>query len=205
MRTFHRLACQFCRQWIETTRNEYNGLYPSYTLGSLSARNFVHLDDCDQPTPPNSLPNAQGGDTAPRPPGCGRRLGFPVNPATGDPCQPGLPPRSEIVLTRSRLTRSQVRIGGNARSRDCSVVRKVMVSVARRTPSGCRHLNPHRRFGTVRSCARPVWLSARGTARWSFRRRLHVPRGRYLVRSRARDATGIVERPRRARQLHRRR
>jgi hypothetical protein len=71
MRTFHRLTCEFCRGWIETTRNEYYGQYPTYTLGSLSARNFVHLDGCDQPTPPNSVPNAQGGDTAPRPAGCG--------------------------------------------------------------------------------------------------------------------------------------
>ncbi|MEA2459627.1 MAG: 3,5-cyclic-AMP phosphodiesterase [Thermoleophilaceae bacterium] len=213
MRTFHRLACQFCRQWIETTRNEYDGQYPTYTLGSLSARNFVHLDDCDQPTPPNSVPNSQGGDTSPRPAGCGKRSGFPVPPGAGGargpvhsvgPCRRGRAPRSKVVLARSRLTSRSIRIRGLARSRGCSVVRRVQVAVAHRVRSGCRYLRAHRRFGAVRPCRRRVWLTARGTATWSFRRRLHVPRGRYLIRARAVDAAGGVEHPRRARVLRRR-
>ena len=56
MRTFHRLRCEFCREWTSTTRGEFFGLYPVYTLGTLSARNFSHLYDCDAPTPPPSLP-----------------------------------------------------------------------------------------------------------------------------------------------------
>jgi 3',5'-cyclic AMP phosphodiesterase CpdA len=57
VRTFERLACGFCRQWIETTRWEYLGRYPDYTAGSLRDRNFVHRwDGPDVPAGPPSLP-----------------------------------------------------------------------------------------------------------------------------------------------------
>ncbi|HWC32837.1 MAG TPA: metallophosphoesterase family protein, partial [Actinomycetota bacterium] len=56
-RTFHRLRCEFCRRWIETTRWEYAGNYPHYTTGSLRDRNFVHRwDRPDVPAGPPSLP-----------------------------------------------------------------------------------------------------------------------------------------------------
>ncbi len=56
-RTFHRLGCDFCRRWVETTRWQYAGLYPHYTTGSLRDRNFVHRwDRPDVPAGPPSLP-----------------------------------------------------------------------------------------------------------------------------------------------------
>lgn len=207
MRNFHRTACAFCRQWTETTRGEYNGLYPSYTLGSLSTRNFVHLDDCGQPTPPQSLPNQQGGDTSPRPQGCGKRAGFPadsssrwsISPAASvGPCRPGAGPRTSVNRRRSKLRRSGLVLAGLSRSRGCSVVRRVEVSVARRVGrKSCRNLGA-RRFGHTRPCRRVRWLRARGTAAWSFRLSVKLRPGRYLIRVRARDATGTVERARRA-------
>lgn len=67
MRTFHRLRCAFCRSWTSRTRDEYFGLYPQYTLGTLAARNLTHVYDCDAPTPPPSPPfgneSLTGGDT----------------------------------------------------------------------------------------------------------------------------------------------
>jgi len=64
-RSVHRIGtdCAFCRSWVATTRGEYNGDYPMYTLGSLSARNFTAVDDCELDTPPTTIPNDQGGDT----------------------------------------------------------------------------------------------------------------------------------------------
>jgi 3',5'-cyclic-AMP phosphodiesterase len=56
MRNFYRLGCAFCREWTSVTRGEYFGLYPLYTLGTLSARNFSHVYDCPTPTPPPSIP-----------------------------------------------------------------------------------------------------------------------------------------------------
>lgn len=56
-RNFYRpRGCGFCREWTAITRSEYLGLYPYYTLGTLDARNFTHLYDCEVPTPPPSPP-----------------------------------------------------------------------------------------------------------------------------------------------------
>jgi hypothetical protein len=40
-------------------------------------------------------------------------------------------------------------------------------------------------------------VSARGTAKWTLRPARHLPRGTYVVRSRAIDAAGNIERKRR--------
>lgn len=71
---FRPSSCAFCRAWTETTRGEYFGLYPLYTLGPLSARNFTHLYGCAAPTPPASLPgqNSLVGTIVP-PPSCSTR------------------------------------------------------------------------------------------------------------------------------------
>lgn len=207
MRNFYRTGCAFCRQWTETTRGEYNGQYPSYTLGSLSTRNFVHLDDCGQPTPPQSLPNEEGGDTAPLPAGCGKRVGFPAGGSTGwsispdasvGPCRPGAGPRTSVNRRKSKIRRSGIVLTGLSRASGCAVVRRVDVSVARRVGRRCRNLGARGRFGHTRPCRRVAWIRARGTARWSFRRRVKLLPARYLIRVRARDASGTVERTRRA-------
>lgn len=208
MRNFRRTGCAFCRQWTETTRAEYNGLYPSYTLGSLSTRNFVHLDDCGEATPPQSLPLQQGGDTAPRPARCGESIGYPAGPGSGapsgsatgassvGPCRTGARPRTSITRRSSRLTRSGLLLRGRAHSRGCAVVRRVLIAVARRVGRGCRHLGVRGGLGGARPCRQVVWIRARGTARWSFRRHVRLRPGTYLVRARARDARGAVERRR---------
>jgi predicted phosphodiesterase len=51
MRTTHRVSEPFCRSWIQTTADEYQGLYPTYTRGPLSARAFVHRFDGGQDVP----------------------------------------------------------------------------------------------------------------------------------------------------------
>jgi len=89
MRTFHRLrTCEFCREWIETTRGEFFGLYPLYTLGPLSARAFTHLYDCDAFTPPPSLPGNEALLSAPAstPPTCAQSAQ--AGPATPAPTEP---------------------------------------------------------------------------------------------------------------------
>lgn len=87
MRTFQRLRdCAFCRDWIETTRGQFNGLYPLYTLGPLSARAFTHLYDCDAFTPPPSLPGNESLLSAPlaTTPACARATQAP-GPTNADP------------------------------------------------------------------------------------------------------------------------
>src|SRR4051812_4023373 len=74
---FRPRECAFCREWTETTRQEYFGLAPQYLLGSLGTRNFSHVYDCDAQIPAQSLPGqeslATGGILSP-PRSCIRRF-----------------------------------------------------------------------------------------------------------------------------------
>jgi hypothetical protein len=68
-------------------------------------------------------------------------------------------------------------------------VTQVHVAV-RRLGGGCRWLASRKgRFGKGR-CNRPVWLRAAGTRRWSFALPGGLPRGRYVLYSRATIAAG---------------
>jgi 3',5'-cyclic-AMP phosphodiesterase len=51
--------CPFCREWTETTRQEYFGLAQHYLLGSLGTRNFSHVYDCSAQIPAASLPGEE--------------------------------------------------------------------------------------------------------------------------------------------------
>ena len=51
--------CEFCREWTDTTRQEYFGLGPQYLLGSLGTRNFSHVYGCDAQIPAASLPGEE--------------------------------------------------------------------------------------------------------------------------------------------------
>ena len=46
------------------------------------------------------------------------------------------------------------------------------------------------------SCARNHWIVAHGTSSWSFRLPKRLPGGMYVVRTRAVDFAGNVQRPR---------
>ena len=47
--------------------------------------------------------------------------------------------------------------------------------------------------GARRTCAAPVWLRASGSTRWAFRLTRRLPRGRYVLYSRAVTAAGATE------------
>lgn len=119
MRNFHRLRCSFCRSWTSRTRDEYYGLYPQYTLGTLSSRNFSHVYGCDSPTPPPSPPSGNeaflGGDTF--------RSGCSSSDEPGPTTEPGGD-------------------GAAAERRRCAMPRSVRV---RRTRVGPIRLRQHRR------------------------------------------------------------
>ena len=199
MRNFHRLRCEFCRSWASRTRDEYFGLYPGYTLGTLSSRNFTHVYGCSAPTPPPSPPTGDesfiGGDTvrpfcpsATGPPpapgqGDGGGPGEPGNP--GDPsggCRDGTKPGARFdPRSRLRVTHRRVSLRGRAFDRACgraATPARVLISVRRATGGRCSYLN---RRGKLRrrACNRPIRIRARGVERWSLRLRTHLPGGRY--------------------------
>jgi hypothetical protein len=65
-------------------------------------------------------------------------------------------------------------------SRKCSWLRNRRLRFVRRAPAAGR-------------CERPVWLRAKGTRRWRYSLRKRLPRGRYVLLSRATSKAGISE------------
>ena len=103
---------------------------------------------------------------------------------------------------RSRMTRKRLRLRGTARGRGCKI-RRVRVAIGRKVGSKCRFLKADGRFGKRRSCLRTTYINAKGTRRWKLHRKVRLPRGKYLVWSRAIDSAGQVERKANRRNLMR--
>jgi hypothetical protein len=89
-----------------------------------------------------------------------------------------------------------VTVRGSARDRGCAHrVARVTVAVARRAGGGrCRYLQAGGRLGPRGSCRHATYVSARGTVHWSLRVARRAPPGTYVIRCRAIDAAGNVER-----------
>jgi hypothetical protein len=119
------------------------------------------------------------------------------NPAPG--VQPGL--CTDLVSPTSTFTRKAARRAGRHRllrgfaaDTGCGVDR-VRISVQRKRGRTCQTLFRKGRLLRKTSCARRHWLAVRGTTRWSFRLRNRLPRGKYIVRTRAIDFAGNVQLP----------
>lgn len=73
-------------------------------------------------------------------------------------------------------------------------LRSVQVAVQRKSGKRCRWLTGSgARMSSPRSCSRPTWLRATGTARWRYALRHALPAGSYVVRSRAVIRAGFAE------------
>jgi len=82
---------------------------------------------------------------------------------------------------------------GTARDVGCGLDR-VGISVLKKKGKKCRHLTSRGRLTTATSCAHRRWLNVKGTSSWSFRLPKRLPNGRYVVRTRAVDFSGNVQR-----------
>jgi hypothetical protein len=120
---------------------------------------------------------------------------------------PGAAPGAcfDIVSPTSGFTRRAARraarrrvLRGTAGDVGCGIDR-VTIAVARKHRGRCRLLTPRRRLTHRTSCARRRWLPVQGTTRWSFRLTRRLPKGVYVVRTRAIDFAGNVQPPRRHR------
>jgi hypothetical protein len=126
--------------------------------------------------------------------------GIVATPASG--CNDTLAPRSRFARHGVRVSRRRrLSVTGTARDRGCSgSVARVTVAVARRSGGGrCRYLQIGGRLGAVVRCRQPTYVPARGTSHWALRVPGRLPAGVYVVRSRAIDAAGNVERKQRLR------
>jgi hypothetical protein len=72
-------------------------------------------------------------------------------------------------------------------------VKSVDVAISRRVGTRCQHLRRNGKLGRASSCTTHIWLRAKGSKAWSFRLRHQLPRGKYLVSTRAIDAAGNIE------------
>jgi len=93
----------------------------------------------------------------------------------------------------SGLTRKGLRLRGTANGLRCPVT-KVRVAVGRKIGKRCRYLQPNGRFGKKGRCTQTSYLTTKGTKRWSITKRVRLPKGSYLVWSRAIDSAGNIER-----------
>ena len=72
--------------------------------------------------------------------------------------------------------------------------RLAKVEVAIRTATGCRRVTSAKgrlKASRAKGCP-PLWIKARGTARWRLELARNLPRGRYLVSARATNRAGIA-------------
>jgi len=99
-------------------------------------------------------------------------------------------PRARVASVRA--TRRRLVVRGTAGA-ICGRLARVTVSVARRIGGRCAYLASDGRLRPPRACSRPIALRARGGARWTLRRAVVLPPGRYEVRVRASDSAGRVE------------
>ena len=116
-------------------------------------------------------------------------------PRAGSPCVDRTAPRSRI--TRARLSRRGVRVRGRvARGKGCGKVARVAVAVGRKAGRKCRFVSSGGRLEKARSCRKPIFVTAKGRGRFTFRKKVRLPRGRYIVLVRATDTAGNREKPR---------
>jgi hypothetical protein len=69
---------------------------------------------------------------------------------------------------------------------------EVRVAVARKSGGRCRWLNSKGKLGSPTSCAKPRYMRAKGTDRWSAKVKVRG-RGSWRVLSRAVQSGGVVE------------
>src|SRR5215217_2398602 len=110
-------------------------------------------------------------------------------------CTDQIAPTSKFTSKAARRAKRTRLLRGTARDVGCGLDR-VEISVARKVGRKCRYLAGTKKLSRrATSCARPTrWLKVKGTKRWSFRFSRRLPKGTYVIRTRATDFAGNVER-----------
>jgi sugar lactone lactonase YvrE len=104
-------------------------------------------------------------------------------------------PRSRITTPRNRGRYSSHRMFGKVTGTavgDTIGLTEVRVAVARKSGGRCRWLNSKGKLGSPTSCAKPRYMRAKGTDRWSAKVKVRG-RGSWRVLSRAVQSGGVVE------------
>jgi hypothetical protein len=120
----------------------------------------------------------------------------PLHGTTRAACVDNMRPLSRLSIDWKRGFR-QGAIHGIAIDQGCGAngagkVKAVSVAIARKVGKRCQHLTPSGRLGRATGCTH-VWLPTKGSSAWRFRLSHRLPRGTYIVSTRAIDSAGNVE------------
>jgi len=117
------------------------------------------------------------------------------NPKPG--AQPGacvdhVKPASGFTAKAARRAARRRVLRGTARDTGCGL-NSVAIAVARKQGSKCRPLKRNKRLARPMRCSVHRWLPVRGTTHWSFRLPKRLPKGRYVIKTRAIDFAGNIQ------------
>jgi hypothetical protein len=116
-------------------------------------------------------------------------------------CTDSAKPSSGFTAKAARAVSKSHVLRGTARDVGCGVA-MVTISVARQHGKRCEYLATNRRLSKPTHCS-GHWLVAAGTKSWHLSLPKHLPRGTYLVRTRAIDFAGNVQRVRTGKHVQR--
>jgi hypothetical protein len=168
----------FWRGLCESQRCGNMGDFLDVQMGPGGDAWVAAVDSCLQP---GSC--TQFGVTNPRGEAVLAQLGAParLEPTPATPPVPACD-RPAAAIRHARWSRRRLTIVGTA---TCSGdLRRVQVSVARRSGRRCRLLDQDGRLGRRARCNRDRWLSADGVGTWLVRFRRPLPAGTYVIRAR---------------------
>ncbi len=87
-----------------------------------------------------------------------------------------------VVHAKARVSGHGIKAHGVSSNRGCrGHIVSVAVAIARSIGHKCQFLLPSGKFGKTTSCRPRHFLRARGRGRWTFARRLRLPKGVYLL------------------------
>ena len=120
-------------------------------------------------------------------------------------CTDHSPPRVRLSTTSAQLSHKRT-LRGSASDAGCGAggagkVAQVTLSLDRKSGKRCRFLTRSHRLSHPRSCKKPVRLTAKGTAHWSYKLPKKLSHGRYQVAIRAVDSSGNLATSKRALRL----
>jgi hypothetical protein len=131
-------------------------------------------------------------------------------PRPGPGCIDKVAPTSRFAKT-ARIAKAsrRLRLKGTSKDLGCGkgrrgTVKRIRVSIARRTGKKCRSLLADGKLSRKRtSCRRTSYVNAKGSTRWTLTLKRRLPRGRYQIWVRGVDAAGNVEHKSRKRNFKR--
>jgi hypothetical protein len=128
------------------------------------------------------------------PTGAAAQTEIPTPGAKPGACVDHVKPTSGFTAKAARRAARKRLLRGTALDAGCGID-KVTISVLRKHGRKCRNLTSKKRLGRRTRCSKRRWLPVRGTTRWSFRFPKKLPKGRYVIRTRAVDFAGNVQVP----------